>query len=138
MTLKIFIITALKHNILHIYNFLFLQIICLKLLYNFCNFIFNVLYCIWYADHTVYPEHGMYRDTCRRVPSDRIPVVLLKKEAESLSFFFTVSHSQKMNYARSTFPDFRHLAQTYIVWVPPFTLQRTDLMFDLNILFDLL
>ena len=43
--------------------------------------VFDVLYCIWYADHTVYPEHGMYRDTCRRVPSDRIPVVLLKKRS---------------------------------------------------------
>ena len=59
----------------------------------------------------------------------------IKKEAERISFFLDF---RKMNYARSTFPDFRHLAQTYCVLVPPFTLQRTDLMFDLNILFDLL
>jgi hypothetical protein len=57
-----------------------------------------------------------------------------KKKLNNFSF----SRIREKNYARSTFPDFKHLAQTYCVFVPPFTLQRTDLMFDLNILFDLL
>ena len=100
--------------------------------------IFPVLHCNRHADHTFDREPCIDRDTCRRAVFDWISVVLLlniKKEADLFSFFLDF---RKMNYARSTFPDFRHLAQTYIVWVPPFTLQRTDLMFDLNILFDLL
>lgn len=60
----------------------------------------------------------------------------MKKEAENFSFFWL--HGKQTIYARSTFPDFKHLVHTYCVLVAPFTLQRTDLMFDLNILFDLL
>ena len=116
--------------------------------------LFFILYVTWYADLAVYYEYRAPCGHCRCTSFDRLSVILLlsarrqwqklKKEAENLSFFFYASFDvwhfafRKMNYARSTFPDFRHLAQTYCVLVPPFTLQRTDLMFDLNILFDLL
>ena len=48
------------------------------------------------------------------------------------SFFFIIS------YALSTLPDFKQEVQTYNLFVAPFTLHLTDLMFGLNILLDLL
>ena len=42
------------------------------------------------------------------------------------------------SYALSTLPDFKQEVQTYNLFVAPFTLHLTDLMFGLNILLDLL
>ena len=111
--------------------------------------IFAVLYGSWHACHAADREQRVFGHSCRCAPSDRLPAVLLLKACRALhrkkkklngsaSFLGFSNCVWKTNYARSTFPDFRHLAQTYCVLVPPSTLQRTDLMFDLNILFDLL
>ena len=41
-------------------------------------------------------------------------------------------------YALSTLSERKHEVHTYIFFVPPFTLTRTDLMLDFHILLDLL
>jgi hypothetical protein len=76
---------------------------------------------------------GCFPATIKNKKKLNVQLLIKKKEADG-----SASFGIRENYARSTFPDFKHLAQTYCVFVPPFTLQRTDLMFDLNILFDLL
>lgn len=54
------------------------------------------------------------------------------------SFLGTFQSHIDLFYALSTFPDLKQEVQTYNFFVAPFTLHLTDLMFDLNILLDLL
>ncbi len=47
-------------------------------------------------------------------------------------------YSESFHYARSTAPERKHLVQTYIFFVPPFTFTLTDFTLDFHILLDLL
>ena len=63
--------------------------------------IFVVLHCAWHADRAVHRKSCISRDTGRRASSDRLSIVLLfiKKEAESLSFFFLNSTFESFTFS---------------------------------------
>ena len=66
------------------------------------------------------------------LPACNLSVLKIKKQPPHSTGAYDIT------YALSTFPDLKQEVHTYIFFVPPFTLTRTDLMLDFHILLDLL
>lgn len=62
----------------------------------------------------------------------------MKKYSFMLKELTILASSLKTYYALSTFPDFKQFVQTCILLEAPFTLHLTFLMFEFQILLDLL